>query len=245
MRKIKLAPGWTHQAFRYEVDRPTVHLAIFSHEGAKRFAWNWALSVIEEQLRVRKAFRLLALRQGASFQEAAAFAEEAARIPYFVAMNEGRRKTHEELVGEGRRKPGEFHPVSEWCPWSSAAMRYIWNREKDKVAPWWAENSKECYSSAFASLAQALKNYFDAREGLRKGPVGWPKHKTRTGRQSVAFTTGTLGILDRHHVRLPVIGVLRVKESTDKLRLRIQTGEARIHRATLVTEAGKTYVSFG
>jgi putative transposase len=246
MSKVELSPGWTHQAYRFEVDRPKAHPAIFSHEGAKRFAWNWALGVIEEQLRAREIFRVLALRQGASEEEAMAFAEHAAKIPYLVELNETRKKNHERLIAEGKRKQSQFRPVSKWCPWSGEALRYIWNREKDEVAPWWAENSKECYSSACESLGQALKNYFGSRDGNRGGTrVSWPKFNKRIGRQSVGFTTGTLGILDRHHIRLPVIGVLRVKEPTDKLRLKIQAGEARIHRATLITEAGKTYVSFG
>ncbi len=124
-------------------------------------------------------------------------------------------------------------------------MRYIWNRVKDEIAPWWAENSKECYSSAFEALARAFSDHFASRDGTRKGPpIGWPKHKRRSGRQSVGFTTGAIGILDRHHVKLPVIGVLRVKESTDKLRLKLEKGEARILRATLASEGGKCYTSF-
>jgi putative transposase len=243
---MTLPAGWTHQAYRYEVDRATNLQAIPSHQGAKRFAWNWGLSLIEDQLRAREVFRVLALRQGATEEEATSFAEVAARIPYLGELNEKRRRDHERLVAEGTRKESQFHPVSEWCPWSKEALRYLWNRLKDEVAPWWAENSKECYSSAFESLGQAVKNFFDSRDGNRGGArVGWPKYKSRAFRQSVAFTTGTLGILDRHHIRLPVIGVLRVKEPTDKLRLKIQAGTARILRATLVTEGGKTYVSFG
>jgi len=64
-------------------------------------------------------------------------------------MDEDRRKTHEQLIAEGKRKVSQFQPASKWCPWSKEAMRYIWNRVKDEVAPWWAECSKECYSSAF------------------------------------------------------------------------------------------------
>jgi len=243
---MKLPAGWVHQAYRYEVDRATNPQTIPSHQGAKRFAWNWGLSLIEEQLRVREVFEVLALRQGATKEEARRFAESAASIPYLVELNEKRRKDHERLVANGTRKESQFHPVSEWCPWSKDALRYVWNRVKDEVAPWWAENSKECYSSAFESLGQAFKNFFDSRDGNRDGVrVGWPKYKSRRSRQSVAFTTGGIKVLDRHHVALPVVGTLRVKEPTDKLRLKIQAGTARILRATLVTEGERTYVSFG
>jgi putative transposase len=235
MGKLEVPLGWVHQAYRFEVDRPSRHRSIPSHEGARRFAWNWALDLIEGQLHAKETFRVLALRQGATPAEAEAFATEAARIPYLAEMNEQRRSTN-----------GNSKPASEWCPWSKEAMRYVWNRVKDEVAPWWAENSKECYSSGFEALAQAMKNHFDSKAGKRKGPqVGWPQTKHRFGRQSVAFSTGAIAVLDRHHVRLPVIGKLRVKEPTDKLRMKLACGTARILRATLVSDRGKTYVSFG
>ena len=245
MRKAELRPGFTHQAYRFEVDRPGRHPAIPSHTGAKRFAWNFMLGIVEEQLHAKETFRILALRQGASMQEAQRWAEQACTIPYLVEMNEKRQKEHEAKVASGQRKPGEYQAVSEWFPRGKEAMRFVWNRIKDDVAPWWAENSKECYSGAFEALDQAFSNYFDSRDATRKGAsVGWPRYKSRRGRQSATFTTGALELCDRHHVQLPVIGVLRVKEPTDKLRLRLEAGTARILRATLGTDGGKAFVSF-
>ncbi len=246
MRKTDLLPGWIHQAYRFEVDRPERVASIFSHIGARRFAWNYMLGVIEEQCRAKEVFCLLALRQGARTKEAEEWATKVCKLPYLVKMNEKRRKDHEIKVVAGKHRPSEYRPVSECCPWSAEAMRYLWNRVKDKVAPWWAENSKEGYSSAFETLAQAFTNYFASRDGTRRGPyVGWPNYKHRSGCHSVAFTTGSIWVLDRHHVQLPVIGILRIKESTDKLRLKIDGGFARILRVTLITEDAKTYVSFG
>ncbi len=246
MKKAVSPPGWTHQAYRFEVDRPARYSAIPSHLGAKRRAWNLMLGIVEEQLHSREAFRVLALRQGAGMEDAQAWAEKVCAVPYLVELNEKRRKAHEAKIATGERKPAKYQAVSKWCPWGAEAMRFIWNRAKDEVAPWWAENSKECYSSAFEALAATLHDHFASRDGTRKGPhVGWPNHKRRSGRQSVAFTTGAVAVLDRHHVQLPVIGVLRVKEPTDKLRCKIDAGEARILRSTLATDGAKTYVSFG
>ena len=246
MDRFQITEEWIAQAYRFELDMSSIDPAISSHTGAKRFSWNYMLDLINEQLRAREQFRIIAILQGASHDEAISFAEKACAIPYLVEMNEKHKKDHEAKIAAGKRKSSEYIYVSKWCPWSMEAMRYIWNRIKDEVAPWWKENSKECYSSAFEGLARAFKNYFDYRDGKRKGaPVGWPKYKKRSGRQSVGFTTGGIDILDRHHVRLPVIGAHRVKESTDKLRLKIMAGDARILRATLVDEGGKTYVSFG
>ena len=114
------------------------------------------------------------------------------------------------------------------------------------MAPWWAASSKECYSSAFEALARASKDHFASRDRARAGShVGWPNFKRRSALQSVGFTTGTVRVVDRHHIQLPVIGARRVKEPTDKLRLKIEAGRARISRSTLVTDCAKTYVSFG
>ena len=210
MGKLVIPPGWVCQAYRFEVDRPSRHRSISSHEGAKRFAWNWALGLIEEQIHARSTYQVLALRQGATMGEAVAWSKEMVPIP-----------------------------------WSMFSMRRIWNHEKHEIAPWWSENSKECYSSAFEALSRAFKSYFDSRSGIRNGPrVGWPKYKRRAGRQSVAFTTGGIAITDRHHVKLPVIGHLRVKESTDKVRLRLGAGTARILRATMSSDGPVTFVSF-
>ena len=52
-------------------------------------------------------------------------------------------------------------------PWTLPTLRKEWNRAKYEVAPWWAENSKEAYSSGLDGLARALKNFADSRDGRR------------------------------------------------------------------------------
>ena len=69
MRKKALSPGFVNQAYRFEIDRPARNPMVPSHTGARRFAWNYMLWLIEEQLHARETFRLLALRQGASLDE--------------------------------------------------------------------------------------------------------------------------------------------------------------------------------
>jgi putative transposase len=132
-------------------------------------------------------------------------------------------------------------------PWTLPALRRDWNRAKDQIAPWWAENSKEAYSSGLDGLARALKNWADSKHGRRKGrPMGFP-HKKRKGRARDAcrFTTGGIKVLDdRKHVRLPKIGVLKTHESTRKLARRLEHGSARILAATITRTADRWYVSF-
>jgi putative transposase len=132
-------------------------------------------------------------------------------------------------------------------PWTLPALRREWNRAKHEVAPWWAENSKEAYSSGLDGLARALKNWADSRAGRRKGRVvEFPrrKQKGRT-RDSCRFTTGQIKVLpDRRHVQLPRVGVLKTHESTRKLARRLEQGSARILAATISRTADRWFVSF-
>ena len=131
-------------------------------------------------------------------------------------------------------------------PWSLPALRRRWNAAKAEVAPWWAQNSKEAYSSGLDALARALKGFFDSRSGERKGRrVGFPRFHKRGSRRSYRVTTGAFGVLDHRHVRLPRIGAVRTKEVTAKLVERVGEGSARILSATVSASAGRWYVSFG
>jgi putative transposase len=131
--------------------------------------------------------------------------------------------------------------------WSLAGLRREWNRRKDDVAPWWAENSKEAYNSGLDALARGLDAWARSRKGERAGsPVGFPTFKTARSRRSVRFTTGTIRAeADRHHVTLPRLGRIRTHESTRKLARRIEAGTARILSATMAQESsGRWFCSF-
>jgi putative transposase len=130
--------------------------------------------------------------------------------------------------------------------WSAYGLRRAWNAAKNDVAPWWAENSKEAYSSGLANLAAALTNWKSSRSGIRAGRnVEFPRFKGRRSRLSCRFTTGAFGLAaDRRHVRLPRIGLVRTCESTRKLARRVEAGTARIRSATLSWQRGRWHVSF-
>jgi len=59
---------------------------------------------------------------------------------------------------------------AELTPLSAYDLRRAWNAAKHEVAPWWADNSKEAYSSGLANAAAAFKNYGDSWAGRRRGP---------------------------------------------------------------------------
>lgn len=132
-------------------------------------------------------------------------------------------------------------------PWSAYGLRKLWNQAKYTVAPWWAQNSKEAYSSGLSDLATALKNWTNSRNGQRKGPrVGFPRFKGKRSEPSCRFTTGSFGLVatDRRHVRLPRIGVVRTHESTRKLARHVGRGTARIRSVTVAHRRGRWFVSF-
>jgi putative transposase len=126
-------------------------------------------------------------------------------------------------------------------------LRREWNRAKHDVAPWWAENSKEAYSSGLNALSRALRNWSDSRSGRRKGrPVGFPRFKKKgRARDACRFTTGAIKVLpDRRHIQLPRIGILKSHESSRKLTRRLEQGTARILAATISRQADRWFVSF-
>lgn len=131
-------------------------------------------------------------------------------------------------------------------PWSAYSLRKLWNQAKDEEAPWWAENSKEAYSSGLANLATALSNWSASRIGKRVGrEIAFPRFKSRRSRLSCRFTTGQFGLgSDRRHIHLPRIGRVRTHESTRKLARQVEAGAARIRSATLSWQRGRWHVSF-
>lgn len=140
---------------------------------------------------------------------------------------------------------------AELSPCSAYDLRRMWNAAKHERAPWWAENSKEAYSSGLANAAAAFTNYGDSWKGKRRGngkrrgpKIGHPRFKGRRARLSCRFTTGAFGLTDdRRHVKLPRIGAVRTHESTRELVGRVEAGAARILAATLSHQRGRWQVS--
>jgi putative transposase len=159
-----------------------------------------------------------------------------------------RRKAFNWAVGQVKsdmdaKKLNPNHPS---VPWELGALRKEWNRVKDQVAPWWSENSKECYSSGIADAVTALTNWKSSKTGARKGKrVGFPRFKSaRKDSPRVRFTTGTMRFeSDRRTVVLPVIGPLRAMENTRRVQRHLVAGRARILNMTLSEQWGRLFVS--
>ncbi len=139
-------------------------------------------------------------------------------------------------------------PSHESVGWDLGSLRWAWNRAKDEVAPWWAENSKEAYSSGLADLARALDNWSASKNGTRKGRrVGFPRFTSvRRDAGRVRFSTGTMRVEDdRRTITVPVIGALRSKENTRRVQRHVASGRARILNMTLSQRWGRLFVSIG
>ena len=87
----------------------------------------------------------------------------AARFAYNwgLATVIGQLQAHRALVGLALRQGARAGQAAAWAaevtgpvPWSLLALRRRWNQEKAEVAPWWAENSKEAYSSGLDAAGE-------------------------------------------------------------------------------------------
>ena len=94
-------------------------------------------------------------------------------------------------------------------------------------------------------FATALQNWSDSRKGNRPGPrMGVPRFKSKRATPSFRFSEKVTLDAGRHHVKLPVIGLVKTHESLRKLGRRIEAGTARIATATISLRRGRWVVSF-
>ncbi len=124
--------------------------------------------------------------------------------------------------------PGEEH--------GAMALKKDFNALKADQFPWVYEVAKDVAEGAFTNLAAALKNYFDSKNGKRKGDkVGFPKFRSKKNkRQSFRLNNDKIDVAD-HALKVPKLGWVNMAES---LRL-----EGKIMGAVVSRQAGRWYVS--
>ena len=134
-----------------------------------------------------------------------------------------------------------------------ACYRKQWNVEKhslcvdgDTGEPWWQDLSKEAASTGIEDAVGAYWSWWESRHGLRRGPrVGFPKfHKKGRCRNSYRIATGSFGLADRRHAKIPRVGVVRLHENARRLDRLIGKNLARIKNATIGEKGGHLFVSF-
>ncbi|MEV0404109.1 RNA-guided endonuclease TnpB family protein [Actinoallomurus sp. NPDC050550] len=90
-----------------------------------------------------------------------------------------------------------------------------------------------------------MKNYFDSKNGKRKGArVGWPKWRKRKHGSRFRYDADRARPLDARTVCLPAIGNVQTREDMSWLTDRMSIGEARILGATIRGQAGRWWISF-
>lgn len=132
--------------------------------------------------------------------------------------------------------------------WSFYSLRKWWNANKDTLAVgddgaiWWAENSKEAYSSGLEALAKGLSNWVKSRRGERRGRrVGFPKFKSKDKAvPKFTYRTGSFGLVqgDPKALKLPRIGRVHCMEDVAE-----RVGGARVLRMTVSQRAGRWYAA--
>ena len=163
------------------------------------------------------------------------------------AFNEGLAQVKRCLdQREAERSYGVPDELLTEVPWSLPALRRWWNLHKDELAPWWADNSKEAYSSGLDALARGLKQWSASRSGKRRGPrIGFPRFRSRRrSRVSCRFTTGAIRVGDGTHVVLPRIGRVKTHERTTALLDQVTAGQARVLAATVSFDGRRWYCAF-
>lgn len=102
------------------------------------------------------------------------------------------------------------------------------------VYPWLAEVDSRALKYTLRDLDQAYQNFF--RRVKRGEKPGYPKFKRRSDRNQSYKTNGAIHVIDEHHVKLPKMGVVKVRG--------LQKVEGRIVNATIRrVPSGKYFLS--
>jgi putative transposase-like DNA-binding protein/helix-turn-helix protein len=131
-------------------------------------------------------------------------------------------------------------------PWSAPALEKEWRAAHPERHPWFGEAklSSRIPKEACRVRATGLKNYFDSKNGMRKGArVGWPKWRKRKHGSRFRYDADRARPLDARTVRLPAIGNVRAREDMSWLTDRMSTGEARRLGATIREQAGRWWIA--
>jgi putative transposase len=124
--------------------------------------------------------------------------------------------------------PGEAHGVM--------AIKKDFNALKEQEYPWVYDVAKDVAEGAFTNLSAGLKNYFESKNGKRKGAmVGFPRFKARKdSRQSFHLNNDKFKVSD-HSLYVPKLGWVNMAEA-----LRF---EGKIMGGVVSKEAGRWYIS--
>ena len=128
------------------------------------------------------------------------------------------------------RKNGEKNP-------SAMELHRELNILKKTEFSWMYESSKSAPQEALRNLDRAYTNFFRRCKSNVKGKKGFPRFKSRRNGIGSFRLTGSIRASETH-VKLPVIGAVRLKEHGY-----IPTSDVRVLSATVSEKAGRWFVS--
>lgn len=132
-------------------------------------------------------------------------------------------------------------------PWSAPALERERRAAHPERFPWFAEGklSSRVPKEACRARAAALKNYFDSKNGRRKGRrMGFPTWRKRKHGSRFRYDADRAKPLDARTVRLPAIGDVATREDMSWLTGRLAVGSAYVLGATIREQAGRWWISF-
>jgi len=128
------------------------------------------------------------------------------------------------------RKNGEKAP-------DAMTLHREWNQWKRENAPWSMSVSKCSPQEAFRDLDRAYANFFRRCKQKTKSKKGFPRFKSKRNGVGSFRLTGSIHASETH-VRLPVIGAVRLKEHGY-----LPTSDVKVLSATVSERAGRWFVS--
>ena len=212
MRRYEPPAGMTCQPFKFALDATDEQAgALFSHFGARRYAYNWTV----EQLR-RHRFCYVAYKRRSE------------SVPEIVSGPLGYAYDWRAM----RSAPAYPDRRDLRKQWNVEKHQRCVNAESGEV--WWPQNSKEAYANGIFDACDAFDKW--ARSCAEGGKVGFPKFKKRgSDCDRYRISTGALRLDGRRHVVIPRVGRVRTHENMRKLARLVEKGpeRAKIRSATI------------
>jgi len=107
-------------------------------------------------------------------------------------------------------KWGKHHGATEF---GVMEIKRQFNLFKADQYPWMYEVAKDVFEGALQDLGAALKNYFDSKNGKRKGiKVGFPKYKSKKHKKQSFRLNNDKFKVDGHNFWVPNLGWVNIAE---------------------------------
>ena len=121
-------------------------------------------------------------------------------------------------------------------PYGTRVPRNAFKQIKGTAFPFVSEVAKDVAENAFANLGAALKNYFESKNGKRKGSqMGFPQFKTKKKSKRKFCLNNDKIAVDTHAVKIPWLVWVNMAENL--------RWDGYILRAVVSEDAGKQCVA--